>query len=770
MSKNLFWALSLSLWSAGIFGQTTTSLGVWLDHFPYGRGIDIEESQNLTYLATEQGVLIYDVDEKTIERISKVSGLSDVGLTEIAFSEDYGILMIGYDNGSLDIYDGGEIKSIPDLRLSSNFSGLKRINHIQFYDSIAFIATNFGILAFDLESDLIREQYIIGPGGSNLAVAQTAVFRDTLYAATEQGLFFVPMAANKFLFSNWSRLPRFGQALNKICVFDQRLFVNRDIPPNGDSIYYREGNTWLHFDRNEIARNRDLRESKGMLIVVNSFSARAYDRDFAFLQNRNPVTMEDSTFSPVAAVAGTDPQNFWIGDQINGLWHLFQQFVLPVEENSPATKAVWAMRFEQDELFVAPGAYNDVGSPLFNNDGFFSLQGLNWQNFNNQNFGGYQDIVSIIGQPEIPERIYASSYGQGILELQREGVAWSLLRIINESTTDGALPATGGGEHRVAEMSSDQEGNIWFGNALTDRPLGVIRPDGSVESFAVGAAGSGANVLKLIATSQNQVWMQLRNNGIAVVRLEDGVPVESKLLSASEGSGNLPSATVLSFAEDQNGEIWIGTNEGLAVIFNPLNIFEANRSFDASILVIDPDGTGVGERVLGSEAINDIAVDGANKKWFATQNSGVFYTSANGRQQELRFERNASPLPSNNVLDIEIDPRTGRVFFGTDQGILAFQGQATEGVERMNDVFAYPNPVPPDYQGPILIRGLVTNAQVKITDIEGNIVFETTAEGGQAVWDGRRFNGQRVRSGVYLAYITDDLGANTAVAKIMIVN
>jgi hypothetical protein len=379
--------------------------------------------------------------------------------------------------------------------------------------------------------------------------------------------------------------------------------------------------------------------------------------------------------------------------------------------------------------------------------------------------------VAVMPHATDPSIFYASSYGNGILELRINGDEVEFLRIINETTTSGALPSIqGSGNHRVAGMSKDLNGNIWFTNALTDKPLGVIRPDGQVESFSLGAAGSGANVLKIMATSSNQVWLQVRNGGVIVVRLEDGVPIENRSLSSSEGGGNLPSATVLSFAEDADGEIWIGTNEGLAVLFSPENIFEANRSYDASIIVIDEDGDGNGERVLGTEAINDIEIDGSNKKWFGTVNSGVFYTNENGRVQLLRFSKENSPLASNTILDIEIDDRTGMVYFGSDQGIVSYQGQATAGEERMTNVFAYPNPVEPGYGGPILIRGLVTNAQVKITDIEGNIVFETVAEGGQAVWSGNRFNGERVVSGIYLAFISDDLGANTEVTKIMIIN
>jgi len=751
--------------------QISNSLGVWVDHFPYTNSVDIAEENDITYVATEQGLYTYNLSDRIINRVSKVNGLSDVGLTCIAYSERYGELLIGYENGNLDIYRDGEVTTFPDLRLSSNYSGLKRINHIHILDSVAFIATNFGILAYEIPSGLVRETYIIGPDGTTLGVNQITDDGDTLYAATSEGLYKAPLNSAKFFFANWQQDARMNRPLNLLCYFDNRIFVNRNIEPNMDSIYYRENGQWLHFDANEIADNRDLRESKGTLVVVNNFSARAYDENFQFVKNWNSITVSDTAFNPVAAVMGTNPENFWIADASAGIYQVFQIFPLPLVPNSPLTKNVLSMQQSEAGIFVSPGGIDAVGTPQFNFEGFFRLQDLDWTNYPPSAFGDYKDIVAVIPHPTAPEIYYASSYGSGILELRISGDAVDLIRIINEETTGGVLPSIqGDGNHRVAGMSMDLDGNIWFTNSLTEKPLGVIRPDGQVESFGLGAAGSGGNVLKIMATTAGQVWIQVRNGGLIVVRLEDGVPAENRSLGSSEGSGNLPSETVLSFAEDLDGEIWIGTNEGLAVLFSPENIFEVNRSYDASIIVIDEDGDGNGERVLGTEAINDIEIDGSNKKWFGTANSGVFYTNENGRVQLLRFSKENSPLASNTVLDIEIDDKTGMVYFGSNQGIVSYQGQATEGEERMTDVFAYPNPVEPGYSGPILIRGLVTNAQVKITDMEGNIVFESVAEGGQAIWNGNRFNGERVASGIYLAFITDDLGANTEVAKIMIIN
>lgn len=752
--------------------QVSNSLGVWVDHFPYTKSVDIAENDGVAYVATEQGMYRYELEDRSIHRVSKVNGLSDVGLSCIAYSEQFDQYFIGYENGTLDILDGDEIISFPDIRLSGNYSGLKRINHIHVMDSLAFIATDFGIVAYDIAQGLVQEApYIIGPGGATLAVYQVENDDQYLYAATPEGLYSAPLNSAKFFFGNWSVDPAMAREIDHLAYFDGKLFVNRNIPPNNDSIWYKENGSWTFFPANEISDNRDLRESRGNLVIVNNFSARAYDPAFQRVKNWNSTTVGDTAFSPVAAIMGSRSDNFWIADAGSGIYQVFQIFPLEVVPNSPATRNAFRIQQDEGKIWVAPGGYDVVGTPVFNNDGIFHLEGLNWTNYPNALFGSFKDIVEILPHPTIENHIYASSFGSGLLELAIDGESVSLVREINEATTDGAMPSiSGSGEHRVADMDLDVDGNIWFSNPLTDRPLGVIRPDGTVECYGLGAAGAGANVLKLMVTSGGQVWQQIRNNGILVTRLEDGVPQETVRLGASEGSGDLPSESVLCFSEDQDGEIWIGTNEGLAVLFSPENIFEPNRSYDASILVIDEDGDGSGERVLGSEAINDIEVDGANKKWFGTANNGVFYTNSNGRTQLQRFSKTNSPLASDVILDIEIDDQTGMVYFGTDQGIVSYQGQATAGEKTMSDVFAYPNPVEPGYSGPILIRGLVTNAQVKITDVEGNIVFETVAEGGQAIWDGKNFDGLKVASGIYLAFISDDLGVNTEVAKIMILN
>ncbi len=751
--------------------QLSSSLGVWVDHLPYTVGVDMVQRNNAIYAATEQGIFIFNTVDRDIQRLSKVNGLSDIAITELAYSNEYDIIIVGYQNGNIDIINSDRVDNYPDIRFTSNYSGLKRINHIMIRSNIAYIATDFGIVSFDLSQRIFRDTFIIGEHGNTLKVFQTAVNEDSIYAVTDKGLYRAALGEGLIFFKNWRRDISKGKFIDMITVFDGKVFINKtdNNDSNNDSIFYRDNNSWKHFNAAMISNNLKLETGREILLVINPFSVIGYNSDFSIVYNVNSVHLDYEDFFPKAALVDPNPEAFWILDHRRGLFLNYQVFTNQnFDPNGPATKNVYSMHFAGGKVYVSPGSVSPSWAPGYNNDGFFILNDFEWKNVSNSNFGEYKDIVSIASNPQDLNHFYVSSYGNGILEFRND----EFVELINETSTSGAMPSMNQGraEHRVGELTFDKEGNCWFTNSLTDKLLGVIRKDGTVESFNLGSAAPiGSPIKDIMYTSQDQIWIQMRGSGITVVKFNNNHLLAKKLTSV-ENSGNLPSQTVLCFTEDQDGEIWIGTLEGVGVLYNPQNIFEPNRNFDVARILIDEDGDGFGTPFLEGESINDIEIDGANKKWFATTTAGVFYTDETGAEEIYHFTQDNSPLLSNNVLEIEIDDNTGMVHFGTDQGIVSFQGNATEGGEFHRDVFAYPNPVKPGYEGPILIRGLVTNAQVKITNIEGNLIYETGAEGGQAIWNGKNFSGERARSGVYIAYITDDLGTNTAVVKILIIN
>ena len=224
---------------------------------------------------------------------------------------------------------------------------------------------------------------------------------------------------------------------------------------------------------------------------------------------------------------------------------------------------------------------------------------------------------------------------------------------------------------------------------------------------------------------------------------------------------------MLAIAKDLDGEIWAGTASGPAIHFSPSGIFNTDP-IDFQQILIEQDG--VVEILLGNQTITSIAVDGANRKWLGTLSDGVFLLSSDGTQQIQRFTKENSPLFSNSIKDIAIDPSSGTVYFATSQGILGYASDANSGLLENTCYDVYPNPVRPDYSGPITIDGLTRGSNVKITDVAGNLVFQTSSNGGRAVWDGNDFNGRRVSTGVYYALVTAPEAASTCTSKILLVN
>jgi hypothetical protein len=314
-------------------------------------------------------------------------------------------------------------------------------------------------------------------------------------------------------------------------------------------------------------------------------------------------------------------------------------------------------------------------------------------------------------------------------------------------------------------------------NSGVEEPISVRNANGGWQSIRFADVIETNSLLgfpelgKIIIDKNDQKWiLVLKGGGLLVYKggiTADANSSNAKKLSTAPGNGGLPSADVLSIAEDKDGEIWIGTDKGIAVFYSPENIF-GGGNFDAQQILIEQDGHI--QILLETENISAIAVDDANRKWIGTTKSGVFLMSPDGTQQIYHFDADNSPLLSNNIKSIVIDHLTGEIYFGTDKGIISFRGSAIAGKDCFEDVYSFPNPVKPDYSGPIAIKGLMENTTVKITDISGTLVYETKSEGGQALWYGKNFEGEKVSTGVYMVFCTsEDNSCQKTATKILLI-
>lgn len=749
------------------------AVGHWRHHLPNNTVIALAETSGQIIGATEFGLVVFNKTDNSIEKTDKVQGLTDLGITSLAYAEAHDIVLVGYANGNLDLIKDQQFLNIPDIRLAA-IMGSKRINNILVVGNRAFLACGFGIVELDLRSNLIRDTYLIGPSGSQVQVFEIAHSGTHLFAATNAGLLRAPLqGANLADFQNWQRISVSGQpneVVNMVAWHNGHLFVNIFRQPN-DLLYHFNGSVWQVFSpggQPYTGARRKLKVSGGRLLISNPSFVDVFD------QNLNFTERIDNYFEGQVRALDVlfDKDNrLWLGDIYEGLVRRnaptsFLRIVLP----GPATPNAFGLAIAGGNLWVAPGAITAGGGNTWNSNGVFLFSGGKWKWFYVAQFpimNNVWDIIRIAADPGNPQKAYAASWTEGLLELSTDGphTLW------NDRNSPLQRRFEVNDHIRLGGVAVDNSGNVWVTNSNSPRPIAVKKENNQWLSFSSqGLISTSQLVGKLVIDHSGQKWATLPNGGIYVFKennLNSDTDFQARRLSTTEGSGGLPSNNVTALAVDHDGYVWVGSDKGVAVFYAPQRVFSGVPVNAQQIVVVQ---NGFAAILFETETINAIAIDGSNKKWFGTARSGAFLLSADGRQTIFNFNAGNSPLPSNNVLDIAINGQNGEVFFATDKGIASFRGLATEATAVHSNVFAFPNPVRPGYAGYISVRGLVRNALVKITDINGNLVYETIAEGGQAVWNGLDLWGRRPASGVYLVFSTNDDGSETMVTKILFIN
>lgn len=374
------------------------------------------------------------------------------------------------------------------------------------------------------------------------------------------------------------------------------------------------------------------------------------------------------------------------------------------------------------------------------------------------------DITVAYPDPDNPDFVYVGSWLGGLVTAQ-DG---EILTHYDENNSSLELREEFEGFIGVADVVKDSDGNVWMTNGYADEPLVVLRPDGEWESFSLEGKFEARDVLtRMIVTQDGNIWMVHNRNGIVAFSPSQPEGNDNpRIFKSGNGTGGLPIDATLCLAEDLDGEIWVGTSDGVAVFYSPFDAFSENPS-DARQILVEQDG--IFQFLLEAQSISAIAIDGANRKWIGTFGSGVFLLSEDGTEQILRFTADQSPLFSDVINDIAINDETGEVFIATVEGILSYQGDATEGEVSNECITVYPNPVRESYSGPITIEGIMRNSDIRITDTRGNLVASLESNGGRAIWDAKNINGERVATGVYFALVSSESADSECVSKILMI-
>jgi len=750
-----------------------TREGAWTDYLSYRSAIAVVHQGTQVFTATDQGVFEYDENGGGIRTYSKVNGLSDFDLSAIGWSEAAGGLLIGYASGNLDVLVDGSVSNYADIKRSASVFGSKRINDFVSWGDTALIATDFGIVVFDVRLGLFRDTWLLGTGGTQLKINAIDLDKpgNRLVVATPMGLLSAPLDGALRNPNSWTLLP--GSPVRAVTQLgrngDCLVYSVATSNPNLDSLYCLQAGVRSAMPDPNSGKVYEIETVLGGIEIVTTFHATVYGPSFQRLANIAPDGGALNALQPRAMSFNLEKERYYIADAGLGMARVvdrvFGEFISPT---GPAVNDAYSLVHEGSELYVAAGTLNDAGQSAFNNKGVMIRKDLGqWVQYDGFALGDVRDVLSVAPDPSDADRFYAACWGRGLVEFDNGVVA----ERYTQANTGGAIGPVGNPAdsiYYIGSVAFDSDRDLWCTTALTDRSLAVRRKNGSWQSFSLGStAGTTRAAQRLMIRSNDQIWVQVQSNGLVVFEeTENGS--RFKALNATAGSGGLPNTLVFGMAEDADGEVWVVTETGLGVFYAPDNIFENGANFDAQSILVETE-EGIVERLFDGQPLLSIAVDGANKKWIGTRGNGVFYLSADGTEEIYHFTASNSPLLSDNVRSISIDPNTGEVFFATDRGLVSFLGSATEGSEVFGTLEVFPNPVRPGYTGPIRIRGLVTNAQVKITDLNGGLVFETRAEGGQAEWMGTDFSNRLVRTGVYLVYLTNDDGSQTAVGKVAIV-
>lgn len=767
---------------AGENGIAQIAIGQWRDHLSYRNGISITQSNTgQIYCATDGGAFRLNTYDNSLELLSKTNGFSDVGVNVLKNYSSGNMILLAYKNANIDIIDGAVIHNISDIKRAI-ITANKTIHNIYFRSQYAYLACGFGIVVLDMTKKEIKETYFIGTNGGYINVRDINADNNYIYAATDSGVYRALWSSpNLADFNAWEKMNGLPSGIyNSLAVLNGILYTNLSVnlktgESKKDTIYAFNGTNWYKPFADSVYQNDVLKKMEVFNIeLVISF----YDNVKFFDANGNYTNKVINAFvagyssfeSRQAIIDQYAPLATWIADHENGItknWDMWGG-TNSYYPNGPNTSEALALTIEGEELWAVRGDKSSLWIGTYKEAEAYRFSGETWSSFTKKEIPALdtmRDIVSVAIDPANPQHVYLGTLGQGVVELQNG----ALVNIFNETNSSlGVNPNyywVG-----VFGMTFDQNGNLWLTNAYADSALSVRKADGSWQAFSLLSVLPAYPTLgQIIANQYNQKWIVLPRGGGILVFDENGTWATSddkmKKLTSGAGNGNLPTNDLFCLAEDKDGEIWVGTNKGIAVFYCPEEIFTSGC--EAQQIFIQQDGHT--QILLETEQINFIAIDGANRKWIATQNSGAYLMSEDGTEEVKHFTAENSPLLSNEVRSIAINQKTGEVFFATALGIISFRNDATEGLEDFTDVYVFPNPVKPGYEGPIAINGLVENADVKITDITGNLVYQTKALGGQAVWYGANFSGERARSGVYLVFCASEDGSKTYIAKILMV-
>ncbi|MCC6817169.1 MAG: hypothetical protein IT267_12210 [Saprospiraceae bacterium] len=735
-----------------LFSQSELRIGEWQNQIPYNNGIKITQSEEAIYYATDLAVLKILKNDLSTTKVSTTEGLSGSKISAIFFHKNTNTLVIAYSDGLIDLVSEDDVTAIPFIKIYNNIPILKNINTISYKDEESvFISADFGLISLNLINQLVEFTVFT----NSIKIKNTIKFGNTFYCASTSGVYSYNLNAGNLVedFSNWKLLGN-SDGLDPTDSYNQVFVHKGNIFILGNEMLYE----WKGM------KFESLRSMNGFVFLHAAADGNDIILSLKYIaSNENVLLIYRNNFDWIEYKSNCVTQcTETIQDELNRIWTADPRFGFryitdltnecqTINISGPYNNNVFSISSLQDASYIASGGWDETYTYLSRKDGVFRYSNKQWDflNFSSVEFFKINDIRDILRVAENKDKnkLYFASFQQGLIQYDKVKEEYTLFNKLN---TGGKLGEAVGdpGKVRISGLDfDDKEEKLWLSNYLAAKPIVSVDKNGNWESFALPSSIS-TQIINITVDHNGYKWLVLRD-GLAV--FDEGISTSStddRFIVLNSSNTNITSNIIYNVTVDLEGDVWVGTAAG------PI-IFECGGSiFDGVCKGTrrKVDQNGIIGYLLETEEVLSIAVDGANRKWIGTR-SGLYVQSPSGEFQIEYFNIDNSPLLSNNIFALSVNEKNGEVWIGTDRGLQVYRSNATFANDHfVETIKVFPNPATADYIGDIAIQGLARDARVKITDISGRLVYETFANGGQAIWNKKDYLGRDVASGVYLIF------------------
>ena len=771
----------LFLGTSHAFAQGTAGYGDWQLHLPTNHPLLLADAGNRLYVATESNFYFLDKKQATTQVLSRRDGLNDVNVTALAYDSVTQQTVLGYRNGNIDVLrPNGSVRNINDVLRKIAQGGIQAstnpINRISIGGGKAYVSASFGVVVIDLLKLEITDTYSsIGPGGAIVSVYDAVSTGGYLYLATSAGLLRGALTTNLLDYRNWTiSLPVPLQAnrtlYRLLAAYEGQVYAAVD----GMGLYKYAPAGWQQVPNSYSGQFNNLRASSIGVFIIDDGGVRRVDR------NGTLTTVVPAPAGTADAIRTRDG-SYYVANYNKGLQrvqagtgNVTDSFVANGPTSNLAFSVLADARTNIVDIFT--GRYFERYDPSGYRAGFYEYRAGQWTNFEATTYPSltdYPNPTSPVRGTRTPDgKLYVGHFNGGLLEWEGPGK----FRLFKAGSPVGSpLLGTFGDPNRVdiTDVATAADGKVWVVNRhLRPGVSGLFLFSPAATTWQTIPYTLGLEALERMALDDNgYVWASVSRKTdptgapLGIFAIDPAVNTTNAPRFFTTATG-LPDNQIYELAKDRRGYIWAATIKGVAVFSDPSGPFLSTAGFTLPVV---RRGEGTGFPALFSEAVRTIAVDGANRKWFGTDN-GLWLFSPDADEALLHFTTANSPLPSNRIVDVKVNDKTGEVWVATDAGVVAYRGSATVTEGEPNCTAVFPNPVQPEFQGTVGITGLANNALVKITDVAGHLVYATTATGGAVTWNLNMPDGQRVRSGIYLVLSSDADGKNGCVSKVAVLS